>query len=106
MAENNGERSTQHIRLRYNSGMSQHVRAIFENGVLKPLDPLDLEEEEVVSVSVEKLVENGRPDEDSYQPLIADDGDPNISWQEVQAVLAKLPGSLANDFDRQREERF
>jgi predicted DNA-binding antitoxin AbrB/MazE fold protein len=35
--------------------MSQQVNAIFDHGVLKPLGPLDLHDQEVVVVSVQKL---------------------------------------------------
>jgi predicted DNA-binding antitoxin AbrB/MazE fold protein len=34
--------------------MSRQFQAIYENGVLRPLEPLDLKEHEVVSVSLEK----------------------------------------------------
>jgi predicted DNA-binding antitoxin AbrB/MazE fold protein len=38
--------------------MTQHVNAIYENGVLKPLEPLDLKDQELVSLSIDKLEEN------------------------------------------------
>lgn len=41
-----------------------------------------------------------------YMPLIAEEGDPSVTWEEVQSLLAKLPGSLSDDFDRERDERF
>jgi len=44
--------------------------------------------------------------DDEYFPFIAEDGDPNITWEEVQLLLAKLPNSLADDFGRERDERF
>ena len=34
--------------------MTQHIHAIFENGVLKPLEPLHLPDQTRVKVSVEK----------------------------------------------------
>lgn len=34
--------------------MSHQVQAVFENGVLKPLEPLDLRDHEVVSLSIER----------------------------------------------------
>ena len=34
--------------------MTQHVNAIFEHGVLKPLSPVDLQDQEVVSIVIEK----------------------------------------------------
>ena len=40
--------------------MIQHVNAIYEHGVLKPLGPLQLSDQEVVSLSVE-TVPNGEP---------------------------------------------
>jgi len=36
--------------------MSKVIRVKYENGVLKPLEPLDLEEGEVLLVSIEKPV--------------------------------------------------
>jgi hypothetical protein len=39
-------------------------------------------------------------------PMIAAEGDPNITFEEIQAVLAKLPGSLAEDIIRDRGERI
>jgi predicted DNA-binding antitoxin AbrB/MazE fold protein len=37
--------------------MAQHVHAIFDHGVLKPLGPVDLQDQQVVSLSIEKLPE-------------------------------------------------
>lgn len=85
--------------------MIQHIKAIYENGILRPLSPLDLGDAEIVSLAVERTDESDILD-DNYMPFVAADGDPNISWDEVRAVLAKLPGSLAEDFIRERDERF
>jgi predicted DNA-binding antitoxin AbrB/MazE fold protein len=38
--------------------MVQHVNAIYEHGVLKPLGPLDLQDQDVVALSVEKMRES------------------------------------------------
>jgi len=51
--------------------MTQHVTAIFENGVLKPLAPLDLREHEFVSLSVEKVV-NPPEEEQEEGPTLFD----------------------------------
>jgi hypothetical protein len=34
--------------------MTLHVNAIYEHGVLKPLGPVDLNDQEIVSLSIEK----------------------------------------------------
>jgi predicted DNA-binding antitoxin AbrB/MazE fold protein len=38
--------------------MIQHVNAIYEQGVLKPLGPLELHDQERVSLSIEKISES------------------------------------------------
>jgi predicted DNA-binding antitoxin AbrB/MazE fold protein len=37
--------------------MSENIQAIYENGVLRPLQPLHLNEHEIVWVSVEKRID-------------------------------------------------
>ncbi|HEY0461903.1 MAG TPA: antitoxin family protein [Pyrinomonadaceae bacterium] len=37
--------------------MSEHIRAIYENGVLRPLKPLDLPENSVVEIDVRDVSE-------------------------------------------------
>jgi predicted DNA-binding antitoxin AbrB/MazE fold protein len=44
--------------------MTQHVNAIYEKGVLKPLEPLNLKDQELVSLSIEKLAKNGEVEEE------------------------------------------
>lgn len=41
------------MRPHYNGVMTQHVTAIYDAGVLKPLGPLTLQDQEVVSLVVE-----------------------------------------------------
>ena len=40
--------------------MTQHVNAIYDKGVLKPLEPLNLKAQELVSLSIDKVPDNGR----------------------------------------------
>jgi predicted DNA-binding antitoxin AbrB/MazE fold protein len=88
--------------------LNQRVDAIYENGVLKPLTPIILAENERVSLVIGTAGEVEHEDRDAtdYMPLIADEGDPSVTWDQVQALLAKLPGSLSDDFERERDERF
>ena len=84
--------------------MSHHLRAIYEDGVLRPLEPLDLPEKRVVDlvVSEEVPVSPVRfvPVEE-YSPY-ADD---SVTLEQVRRCLAKIPGSLAQDFRNERNER-
>ena len=38
--------------------MSEHIQAIYENGILRPLQPLDLPENSVVEIDVRDISEN------------------------------------------------
>ena len=37
--------------------MSEHIQAIYENGVLRPLQPLDLPENKIVEIDVRDVLE-------------------------------------------------
>ena len=39
--------------------MNEHIQAIYENGVLRPLQPLDLTESEIVHIDVRGKMSNG-----------------------------------------------
>jgi predicted DNA-binding antitoxin AbrB/MazE fold protein len=56
--------------------MTQHVNAIYEQGVLKPLEPLDLRDQDVVSLSIDKLAGNGQepPEELTFFELLDEVG--------------------------------
>ena len=49
--------------------MTQHITAIYEHGVLKPLEPLDLRDQDLVSILVEKVPPNG-PELDRREPTL------------------------------------
>lgn len=38
--------------------MSEHIQAIYENGILRPLTPLDLPENSIVEIDVRDVSEN------------------------------------------------
>jgi len=62
--------------------MSQHIDAIFENGVLKPLEPLHLPDQTRVKVSVEKA-EVSESKEKAQAQKAALQG----LWREIDASL-------------------
>jgi predicted DNA-binding antitoxin AbrB/MazE fold protein len=90
--------------------MRMQVDAIYENGVLKPLQPLDLAENEHVMVTVVKTTSAS----DSPQLDIAyieslgrelRNFGPAPGLEEVRRRLSKIPGSMTADFIAEREER-
>jgi hypothetical protein len=85
---------------------TQHVSAIFEGGKLLPLVPLDLEEHERVELTVVRAAAASEQSEDDYVPLIVAEADPTVTLEQVQRALSRIPGSLVEDFARERDERF
>jgi len=94
----------------YNSGMPLQVDAVYENGVLRPLQPLDLKEHEHVLVSVLKTAPTpGRSSlaveyiEKIKRELRDAESIPGIA--EVRRRLSKISGSMAAEIIAERGER-
>jgi predicted DNA-binding antitoxin AbrB/MazE fold protein len=85
---------------------TQHIQAIFEAGVLLPLQPLHLDEHECVEVTVVRAT-SGRPlaDDALVSPLLSE-ADETVTLEQVQQAMSKIPGSLVGDFARERDNRF
>jgi predicted DNA-binding antitoxin AbrB/MazE fold protein len=80
--------------------MTQYITAIYEQGVLRPLGPLELREHEIVS-----LVLNTADDSSSNSWVDGAVNDVPVSWEQVRTALSELPGPLSEDFSRARDER-
>lgn len=85
--------------------MSKRLEAVYENGVLRPLEPLDLREHQRVTVIVSPVTpaEEDWVDVDCLQ-LCAAEADESISLEMVREALSKIPGSLTADFIAERED--
>ncbi len=91
--------------------MTKQVEAVYEDGVLRPLEPLPLEEHQRVTLTVSDvsedplaamidhpLVERARKEVEAMGQI--------PSLEEVQRILSKIPGSLSEDIIAEREDRF
>jgi predicted DNA-binding antitoxin AbrB/MazE fold protein len=82
--------------------MLEAIQAIYENGVLRPLVPLDLAENEVVTIDV------FRGDEYLFDLDIgnayAAGADDSISLEDVRKALSSIKGSLDQAIDEDRGE--
>jgi predicted DNA-binding antitoxin AbrB/MazE fold protein len=89
--------------------MPLQVDAIYENGVLRPLQPLDLPEHEHVVVSILKTGASGRSSlAVEYIERIKreqQDAEPAPGHEELRRRLAKIPGSMAAEIVANRGER-
>jgi predicted DNA-binding antitoxin AbrB/MazE fold protein len=74
--------------------MSIHVfDAVYENGLLRPLQPLGLAPNERVTLTVQR----NEPDDwldTEYMDACSADADPSLTLRQVRAALARIPGSM------------
>lgn len=73
------------------------IDAIHENGVLRPLEPLGLAENERVTVAVHRADDDDDPDwlDRDFLEFAKREADPSITLDEVRARLAKIGGSFS-----------
>jgi hypothetical protein len=85
--------------------MVRKLQAVYENGILRPIEPLRLDEHQLVSVIV---MDDAAADAElafeppaHFEPL----ADHSVSVDAVRRALSKIPGSLDADFMAERNER-
>lgn len=99
------ERLSAGLPTRYNSVMVRKLQAVYENGMLRPIEPLRLDEHQLVSVIV--MDEIASDEELAFEsPLHFESlADRSVSIDAVRRALSKIPGSLDADFSAERNER-
>ena len=81
--------------------MRKNLEVVYENGVFRPLEPVDFPEHQRILVTVED-------EEDyldtTYMEQCTGEADMQVSLEMVRQALAKIPGSLTLDFIAERAE--
>ena len=85
--------------------MIRKLQAVYEGGVLRPVEPLSLGEHQLVSIMI--LDDNPLEDDLKFETparfeALADHG---VSLETVRRALSRIPGSLDADFSAERNER-
>jgi len=88
--------------------MIVRVEAVYENGILRPLEPLALSEHQRVVVTLSEPTSPRIRRAEKYlaelREQVAKEGPPP-GLDEVRRRLAKIPGSMTEDFIAEREDR-
>jgi predicted DNA-binding antitoxin AbrB/MazE fold protein len=83
--------------------MSKRLNVIYENGVFRPLEPVDAREHQRGTVT---LLE---PEEDwldtEYMDSCAEEVQEHVSLETVRNILSKIPESLAEEIRSERDAR-
>jgi predicted DNA-binding antitoxin AbrB/MazE fold protein len=85
--------------------MRKNLQAVYEKGVLRPLEPLDLREQQLVTITLTDEAPMEPWLDAEYMAGCAQEADEDVSLEEVRTALAKIPGSLTEDFIAEREDR-
>ena len=87
--------------------MIRDIHAVYEKGVFRLLDPVQLADNTPVTLTIQ----NGSDATDSddfldqeFHSACAKDADFSISLEEVRAALSKIPGPMTDDFIAERDE--
>jgi predicted DNA-binding antitoxin AbrB/MazE fold protein len=83
--------------------MLEEFDAVYEGGVLRPLEPLPLSEHTRVRVSLAWENEADWLDLE-FMSACAKEADPSVTIEAVRAALAKIPGSMDEAIDQDRGE--
>jgi predicted DNA-binding antitoxin AbrB/MazE fold protein len=85
--------------------MSRQIEAIYENGVLRPLEPLSLDEYQRVTITI---AEDDGEEEALFDPAFtrwcAERSRQAPSLEEVRQALSKIQGSMADVVIAERDE--
>jgi predicted DNA-binding antitoxin AbrB/MazE fold protein len=84
------------------------LTAIYENGVLRPLAPLELEEHQRVTLLLSESPEYSEGEElldIAFMESCVPEADDSITLESVRAGLSSIPGSMTSDFVAERDER-
>jgi predicted DNA-binding antitoxin AbrB/MazE fold protein len=86
--------------------MEQRLRAVYKDGALHPLEPLQLEDMQQVTVTVDDKPPSD-PELSGYftSEEWSEAARDTITWEDVRRALAGVSGSLSDAVTAQRQER-
>lgn len=86
--------------------MVRKLEAVYEGGVLRPVEPLRLVEHQHVSVIIlDEIADDGEELQFAPREEFEALADHTITLEEVRKELSQIPGSLDADFAAERNER-
>ncbi len=87
--------------------MHEPIEVVYENGVLRPLGPLpdEIHEHQHLTVTIDTPSGREARLDAAYLAAAQRDADPTVSLEEVRAILAKVPGTMAEAIRAERAER-
>lgn len=87
--------------------MVKTLPAVYENGILRPLEPLPLHEHQRVRVTVSDVFDDNADAWLDHEYLASLDAgvEPEPTLEEVRRILSRIPGNLSDDIRAERDSR-
>lgn len=86
--------------------MVRKLEAVYEGGVLRPVEPLSLDERQHISVIIlDDMADDGEELQFAPREEFEALADHTIALEAVRKELSQIPGSLDADFAAERNER-
>jgi predicted DNA-binding antitoxin AbrB/MazE fold protein len=87
--------------------MVKTLSAVYENGVLRPLESLPLEEHQLVRVTVSDAADDSIDAwlDHEYMASVEAIQESEPTLEEVRLILSKIPGNLSDDIRAERDSR-
>ena len=79
------------------------LKAVYENGVLRPLEPVPLREHQEVTLTITEDADDLLDAE--FLESCRAGADPGVSLQAVRDALAKIPGCMTHEIRAERDGR-
>ncbi|MBS1786195.1 MAG: antitoxin family protein [Acidobacteria bacterium] len=88
--------------------MTTQLEAVFQGGVLRPLQPLNLLEDQKVVVTVATIPVTNEEEflDKEFHRYCESRADYSITLEQVRKELSSIPGAIADEIIADREERF
>jgi predicted DNA-binding antitoxin AbrB/MazE fold protein len=85
--------------------MTRSLQAVYEKGVLRPLEPLPLQEHQQVTVTISDELAKDWADV-AFLRHFESQADDSVTLEQVRSALSKVGGSMVEDFRKERDERI
>ena len=85
--------------------MAKQIEAIYENGVLRPLGVVDLEERQLYQLVVIRTDDDEPALDEAFIASCAPENGQDVSIEEVRQALSAIPGSLSDAIRAERDRQ-
>jgi predicted DNA-binding antitoxin AbrB/MazE fold protein len=87
-------------------GMTQIFQAVYAKGVLRPLEPVNLSENQRVTVTVTNSMPHVEDDmlDHEFMAYVDSQADDSVTIEEVRTALSKFKGSMSDVIRAERDE--